>query len=433
MPNQPPAHAGSILLLAALALSAVACASDDESGGSGGTTLPDGCDALIAPSDNDVQTLQGALIDAETGDTICVQAGTYTFDKIVTLEGTSGITIKGIGASRDDAVFDFKNQTSGDDALTVQADHFTIENLTIKDPPGDGVKVTNSNFPTFRNVRAYYSTGAVATNGAYALYPAECTNVLIEGCEVEGSSDAAIYLGQSTTGIVRNNKAHDCVIGIEAENSEDVEIHDNEAWNNTTGFLIVNLPDLPHKGIRRINVHDNFSHENDHENFGADFAAGLPPGAGFTIMAADNVELWNNTIENNSGTGMLIVSWPVFAAVGGLSTTDPDYDQYTTAVYIHDNTFSGNGQNPHGGLEIIKGAGQTLEDIVWDGDLDPNADPATADQRRICIQNNGSATFRDFQFSAVPSGIGDLTVQTTDLAPHDCSYPALSPITLPAQ
>jgi hypothetical protein len=102
-------------------------------------------------------------------------------------------------------------------------------------------------------------------------------------------------------------------------------------------------------------------------------------------------------------------------------------------VYIHDNTFSGNGQNPHGGLEIIKGAGQTLEDIVWDGDVDPNADPATADQRRVCIQTNGSATFRDFQFSAVPSGIGDLTVQSTDLAPHDCSYPALPTITLPAQ
>ena len=60
--------------------------------------------------------------------------------------------------------------------------------------------------------------------------------------------------------------------------------------------------------------------------------------------------------------------------------------------------------------------------------IDAAKDPSTADQRRICTKNNGSATFRNF--NGFP-GIGDPTMQSTDLAAHDCTYPALSPVVLP--
>ncbi len=437
----------SLACVSTLAIGLGACSSNDSSGGggsggsggssgsagSGGAAGADGgvtiagCDVVVSPSSDDVSAVQNALIDAKAGDTICLTKGTYKFDKIITLNGTSDVTFKGVGDTRDDVVLDFAGQSSGNDAFTVEADGFTIQDLTIKDAPGDGVKVTKSDRPTFRNVRAFYTAGSVKGNGAYALYPAESTNVLIEDCEVEGSSDAAIYLGQSTTGIVRNNKAHDCVIGLEAENSLDVDMYGNEAYGNTTGILIVNLPDLPKKICQRISVHDNYSHENDHENFGSGYAAGLPRGTGMVIMGAQGVDVANNKFENNSGPGITIVSWPTFSLLGNLTTKDATFNQYAETMYVHDNTFTGNGKNPQDAYSGAPLNFTSIEDIIWDGDADPNADPTTADARRLCIQNNGTATFRNLNGIG---GILDPTQQSTDLTSQDCSFPPLPAVTL---
>jgi hypothetical protein len=64
-----------------------------------------------------------------------------------------------------------------------------------------------------------------------------------------------------------------------------------------------------------------------------------------------------------------------------------------------------------------------LEDIVWDGDVDPKKDN-TGGSLSLCIKGNGLATFRDIN---VP-GLG--MNQTTDLALHDCAHPANPPIKL---
>jgi parallel beta-helix repeat protein len=419
------------VLVAGTSLMSLACGSDDSGSdnGQGSEQLPAGCDkAVSATGTNDVESLQGALIDLKTDQTLCLKPGTYLFDKLITLNGTAGVTVRGTGATPDEVVLDFSAQTGGDDAFTVEADRFTIENLTIKDPPGDGVKVNQSDRPTFRNLKAFYTAGSVAENGAYALYPALSTNVLIEGCDVQGSSDAAIYLGQSTSGVVRNNKAHAAVIGIEVENSEDVEVYGNETWDNTTGFLIVNLPDLPRKVAHRISVHDNDAHENERANFGEGFAAGLPRGSGMVIMGAHHVEVFDNTFEKHSGPAIVIVSWPTFSLLGGLSTTDTEFDQFAETLHIHDNTLTENGQNPQDAFADL--GFSTIEDIFWDGVVDETQPPATADDRRLCIQNNGAATFRNLHGV---EGVGDPTLQTTDLAPHDCSFPALEAVALPSE
>lgn len=404
-------------------LSTTACSGDDDD--SSKTPPTTKCDVSVSPTSNDNESVQNALVGLTDGQTLCLEKGTYHFNKILTLAGVSDVTVHGNGATRDDVVLDFKDQTSGDDAFTVLADGFTIENLTVKDAPGDGVKVTKAERPTFRNVRAFYTDPDLKKHGAYALYPAECNNVLIENCEVEGSTDAAIYLGQSTTGIVRNNKAHDCVIGIEAENSLDVEIYGNEAWNNTTGILVVNLPDLPHKGVQRVSVHDNVSYENNHDNFGDGFAAGIPPGTGMLIMASDSVQAFHNQIRDNGSPGLLLVSWPTFEALDpSFHTDDTLFDQYSESVFIHDNTFTNNGKSPKGSFADL--GFTSVPDMIWDGVQDPNppASKPPADQRRICIQNNGAATFLNLSIHDAP--------QNADLAPYDCSYPALPAITLPS-
>jgi parallel beta-helix repeat protein len=62
-----------------------------------------------------------------------------------------------------------------------------------------------------------------------------------------GASDAGIYVGQSKHIIVRNSKAYQNVAGIEIENSWYADVYENEAFNNTGGILVFDLPDLIQK------------------------------------------------------------------------------------------------------------------------------------------------------------------------------------------
>ena len=398
-------------------------------GDSGGMGNTEGCTVTLSPSDDDATALLGAFIDSSPNEVICLNPGTYVFSREVTHVGVEHVTLKGVGATRDDVVLDFANQVEGDNAAEIDADYFTIQDLTVKDAPGDGVKVTNSQSPVFRNVRAYWSRGPSPDNGTYALYPAECADVLIEDCEVSGAADAGIYLGQSSTGVVRRNVAFQNVIGIEAENSEYVELYENEAYDNSVGMLIVNLPELVRKQNEIINVHDNIVRDNDHANFahpGA-FVEGVPPGSGIIVMASDKVDIHANTIQNNDGVGVLVVSWPTFSAVGGFNTTDTEYEQYAESVYVHSNTYSGNGDAPTDVYAVFATADGKGYDVAWDGALDPAADPATANERRFCLQENAATTFLNL---SDPLPEGGTFAPVSDLTPYDCNYPAQAPVTL---
>jgi hypothetical protein len=107
------------------------------------------------------------------------------------------------------------------------------------------------------------------------------------------------------------------------------------------------------------------------------------------------------------------------------------YDQYPTALYIHDNTLTGVSDMPTGqlGALIISGLGEinpqgpfVTPDIAWDGVLDParvtNGEYSADD--KLCIQGNGDADFINLQWP-----LGDATKPTTDLTPHACTHAAL--------
>ena len=396
-------------------------------GGSGGAGAPATCDFALSPGQNDTEALQTALIEADPDSTICLRPGVYEVEKELVLTGTAGITVRGIGASRDEVVLDFAKQDRGDEAMdVVEANRFTLESVTLKDPPGDGVKVSNSDRPTFRDIKAYWSAGSVTANGAYALYPALSNNVLIEHCEVVGASDAGIYLGQTHTGIVRHNKAYGNVVGIEAENSIDVAIYDNEAWDNTCGILVVNLPGLTKKVMSGASVFDNLVHDNNRENFAEEgaFVGSVPRGTGILIAMAHDTQVYANTLRGNGGPAILILSWPTIAFLTGLAANDDQYDQFSEGSYLHDNVFSGNGATPP-----VEFTGEPLsltppiEAILWDGFVDTMKPAASVEQRRQCIINNTGASFRNFN-------VPDLANPKTDLAAHACAHAPLPRVVL---
>ena len=157
------------------------------------------------------EKLQEALILARPGDTVELGAGRFTLTDGLSLDA-NGVTVKGAGM--DATVLDFTGQLGAGEGLLVTGDKVTLRDFAIENPKGDGVKSKGADDIVYHRVRVTWTGGPKATNGAYGLYPVESTNVLIDGCQVSGASDAGIYVGQSKNITVRNSLVEAIVPGM---------------------------------------------------------------------------------------------------------------------------------------------------------------------------------------------------------------------------
>ncbi|MCZ8215959.1 MAG: right-handed parallel beta-helix repeat-containing protein, partial [Cyclobacteriaceae bacterium] len=229
------------------------------------------------------KNLQTQLITLEDGDTLDLPEGYFMFTKSLSMDGKSNILIRGKGM--DKTILSWKNQTEGAEGIKISnGKNIVLQDFAIEDAKGDNVKVSDVNGITFLRISSSWADGPKTENGAYALYPVLCKNVLIDECIAMGSSDAGIYVGQSDSVIIRNSKAYWNVAGIESENSRWVEIYGNEAYENTGGILVFDLPGLTQYGYS-TKVYNNNVHDNNHENFAAkgNIVASIPPGTGFMV------------------------------------------------------------------------------------------------------------------------------------------------------
>jgi parallel beta-helix repeat protein len=393
---------------------------DSGAPGSDGQADASACNVRLTPSDDDQRRVQTALIETPADKTICFDSGTFRFTDELTLT-SRGITLRGTSTT----VWDFRDQRpSARNGLLVTGSDFTIEDFTIKNTPGDGVRVEGAERVTFRKLRVSWEPDAlrpdeagIGRSGAYAVYPVTSSKVLIEDCEVSGARDAGLYVGQSNNIIVRNNKVHANVAGIEIENSTDADVYGNTVYGNTAGILVFNLPDLPVQDGRRANVHDNEVRENNLANFAipGTTVAGVPPGVGVLVLAADETDIHANTFRSNDSTGVLIVSCFTNNSLQDCRST-VTYDQFPQQTYIHGNTYESNGMKPADAFALLRVT--RLEDIAWDGDVDASK----ANDKVVCIQET-AGTFRNF------NARGFFANQSTDATPHQCTLPPLPPIT----
>lgn len=405
----------------AILLVLVSGCSDDPCEGVQGT-----CIAISeGASDTDVQT---ALIEVQSGGTVAFPAGTFRLSRDLSLD-IDNVTIKGAGM--DATTLSFKGQVEGAQGLLVTANNFEIHDIGIEDTRGDALKVLGGDGVRIERVRVEWTAGPNETNGSYGLYPVQCKNVLIADSLVRGASDAGIYVGQSDNIIVRDNRAEQNVAGIEIENSTNADVFGNNATKNTGGILVFNLPGLEVENGAITRVFDNQIVGNNELNFAppGNIVGLVPTGTGIAILAAHQVEIFGNTLDEHRSINIGIISY----VPTGIEVTDPAYDQYPTAIAIHDNTLRGTSDRPTGqlGALLISALGEIqndppyiVPDIAWDGVLDPNRTYTPADA--ICIQNNGDA---DFINLAWPLAEG--TLPSLDLAPHDCALAPLPEVHLP--
>jgi len=369
----------------------------------------------------DADTLQELLLDAQPGDVIEIPAGTYSFDRSLSLN-VDGVTIRGAGI--DDTILSFADQVVGAEGLLVSASDFTIEHLAIEDTVGDALKINEGENITIRSVRTEWTGGYATDNGAYGIYPVQTTNVLIEDSVAIGASDAGIYVGQSTNVIVRNNRAEFNVAGIEIENTIGADVYGNVATNNTGGILIFNLPGLSQRG-ERTRIYDNEIVANNTENFSAEgtVVSVVPAGSGILVMANDLVEIFGNTIADNQSANIVVTS---SFTVDISSEGDPLFDGYPEGIFVHDNELSGGGDQPDGLLAAIQPIvlpdGGPFPDVVWDGVVDPAklVDGQLPSELRLCVQQADSEVLNADAgngFAAASVGIDEFACVLTPLEP----------------
>jgi parallel beta-helix repeat protein len=384
--------------------------------------------------------LQEQLISAKSGAVIELPEGKFHFDRTLSLT-VDKITLRGKGM--DKTILSFAGQKEGAQGVLVKANDFTIEDIGIEDSAGDGLTVQGGTNIIIRRVRAEWTRGANENNGPYAIYPVECKNLLVEDSIARGAADAGIYVGQSENVVLRHNRAEFNVDGFEVENTENADVYDNVMTHNTGGIGVFNLPNLPRQGGKHVRVYNNQIVDNNTPNF-APKSLGpihdLPTGTGIYVMAIKDVEVFANKIQNNNTVNVFLIHYKTGIGDSVQETSaspitqrifkpeDKRYYGFVQQVHVHNNEISGGGKSPDSRIAVMqamaKAMGGALPDILYDGLADP-AWGKKENSGQICLQNNGPASFLNFDAA------NNMKHPVTDIKKYSCLLPALSPISIP--
>ncbi len=315
----------------------------------------------ISPGEGAQERIQEALILAEPGDTIMLEAGRYELTDGLSLD-VDGVTIKGAGMGA--SVLDFTNQAGSGEGLLVTSDNVTLRDFAVENAKGDGIKSKGADQIVYHAIRVEWTNGPDANNGAYGIYPVEASNILVQDSYVRGASDAGIYVGQSENIIVRRNRVVENVAGIEIENSNYAEVTENLTTKNTGGILVFDLPGLPRVGGGKVLVAHNAVIDNNTDNFAPEgnIVASVPAGTGVMVMANDKVVIRDNAMINNSTAHVMLTAYLQ-------DFNDERYNPFASNVTLSGNIYGSGGAAPDlpGGEMLAMAAGGAIPPVLTDG------------------------------------------------------------------
>jgi parallel beta-helix repeat protein len=300
-----------------------------------------------------ISSIQAAVDAAEPGDTVVVPPGRY--HETVTI-AKNGITIRG---SRG-AVLDASGFSVGIRAAAGPGGPgcppATLTNLTI-----DGLRIENASFTgvLLRGVEGFAIRDGVYTgNEEYANFPICSRNGLIEDNDVEGTDDAAIYVGNSHDVVVERNHATDSTVGIEIENSTGIVVRGNTTVGNTSGIVTFVLPRLAVPVTEDVLIERNIVMHNNRPNPvlpSEDVVGLIPTGTGILTVGADRVLVRENRVVGNDSGGIAVIALP-------FPNPDPRVDPFPDGNEARANVALANGTNPDPLRSPFPGA-----DLIYDG------------------------------------------------------------------
>ncbi|MEH6515170.1 MAG: right-handed parallel beta-helix repeat-containing protein [Halioglobus sp.] len=340
------------------------------------------------------ESIQAAIDAASSGDTILVEPGIYQADPASTygLRITKdnlrliGKVKKGQGEAgkvrlvyqADDDGDDTNGQKTGVYAAPADCDYklstkdceeilgsgfeylkgFYIRGFSVEGFPVNGIQTRwVDGFEFVRNESA--------NNLNNGIYPTLSANGLVRNNESYGSLDTAMWVAGSENVRVIGNELHSSVIGFEITVSNDVQVTQNDIYNNTVGVGLFHPngagnPPLPVMANWVIE-HNDVSSNNGIDVNGnpivappGSFQADLPPGAGILLLGVSDASLSKNNVEDNDYVGIGVLGW--CTATNGTANScdlkppvDPEFGFQNPAAnnnLVAQNYLSGNGGKP---------------------------------------------------------------------------------------
>jgi parallel beta-helix repeat protein len=285
-------------------------------------------------------SIQDAVDDADPGDTVRVTPGTYEEAVEVNIED---LTIDGAGQGA--TVLDGDGiQKNG---IDIGADGVTVQDLTVKNFGGNGVKYTGV-------VGFYVYDVSAIDNGPYGIYAIRSEVGEVADSYASGHGDSGFYIGEvaSCECVLTDLVAEENLIGYSGTGAGHVTIKDSVWRNNAAGIVPNVLPQEPQPQTRLVVVNNEIVDNNNQQlSERYQFSGGVyvPHGLGVVIAGgADNL-VTENTITGHERAGLAMV----------FLFTEPSLNR------IVDNTFdNGAPGNSAGPADLFH---TEAVDVLWDG------------------------------------------------------------------
>lgn len=181
---------------------------------------------------------------------------------------------------------------------------FKIQGFTVRGFPGYGVYLACVSGFTIRD-------NTTVDNRTYSIFPVRSSQGRVTRNTASGTfTDACIYVGESEDVLVDHNRATDCQIGLQMENTRNVRMDRNRTTGNTAGLIVDVIPERQTLIAEDNRVTRNLIADNNRLNSGAGSStADIPPGIGLVINGADRTLFSHNVIKQQGFAALTLVDF----------------------------------------------------------------------------------------------------------------------------
>ena len=322
------------------------------------------------------ESIQGAIDAAAPGDTILVEPGIYQEDpssryglrittdnlrligKVKKGQGDAGkVRIlqngdqeTGVYAAPAGCDYDVKDDSAlGQECRSRELQGFYIRGFSVEEYPKNGIQTRwVDGFEFVRN--------ASVNNLNNGIYPTLSANGLVRDNVSYGSLDTAMWVAGSESVRVIGNELFGSVIGFEITVSNDVQVMQNQIYDNTVGIGLFHPngagnPPLPVMADWIIEHNDVYGNNRPNEAPVGTFQSILPPGIGVLLLGVSDHVVAKNNVEANEFVGIGLLGW--CTATNGTPENcvdnQPIWPTDASRNLVAQNYVADNGTNPQAG------------------------------------------------------------------------------------